>query len=129
VTLTASPASRAVTGGTSVSSITLISGRIGMPMPSDHASTPFMPRSAWSVRLSQVKPAPSARASTAMPRRYDASRTRPTGTPGVKPRSRSAFVTTLTELIAIAALASTGSSSRPSHQYRAPAATGISSTL
>ena len=61
--LTSRPASCGLTGGTSVSSITLISGRIGMPIPSDQASTPFMPRSAWSVRLSQVKPAPSASAS------------------------------------------------------------------
>ena len=37
-----------------------------------------------------------------------------------KRRSRSALVTTLTELIAIAALASTGSSSSPCHRYRAP---------
>ena len=50
----------------SASSMTLIAGRIGMPMPSDQASTPFMPRSAWSVRLSQVNPAPSARATTAI---------------------------------------------------------------
>ena len=54
---------------TSVSSMTLIAGRIGMPMPSDQASTPFMPRSAWSVRLTQVNPAPRARATTAMPTR------------------------------------------------------------
>ena len=126
------------TGGTSVSSMMLISGRIGIPMPSDHASAPFMPRSAWSVRLSQVNPAPSASATTAMTTRYAESATRlrrgrcrisstPAG--GVNRRSRRALVTTLTELIAIAALARTGSRSSPFHQYRAPAATGTSSTL
>ena len=66
---TVSPASCALIGGTSVSSITLISGRIGMPMPSWKVSTPFMPRSAWSVRLSQVNPTPIAIASTAIPAR------------------------------------------------------------
>ena len=45
--------------------MTLIAGRIGMPMPSDQDSTPFMPRSAWSVRLAQVNTDPNARATTA----------------------------------------------------------------
>ena len=44
-------------------------GRIGMPMPSDQARTPFMPRSAWSVRLAQVNAVPIARATTATPTR------------------------------------------------------------
>ena len=122
----------------SVSSMTLIAGRIGMPMPSDQESTPFMPRSAWSVRLTQVNPTPSASGDDGdrdqVGRVRDPGAQRPVGDVvgggrGWKRRSRSALVTTLTELIAIAALASTGSSSSPSHQYRAPAATGMSSTL
>ena len=56
--VTSRPASGGVTGATSVSSMTLIAGRIGMPMPSDQARTPFMPRSAVSVRLAQVNTGP-----------------------------------------------------------------------
>ena len=62
---TVRPASVGVTGAMSASSMTLIAGRIGMPMPSDQDRTPFMPRSAWSVRLAQVNTDPSARATTA----------------------------------------------------------------
>jgi hypothetical protein len=45
------------------------------------------------------------------------------------PRSRSEFVTTLTELNAIAALARMGLSNSPSAGYSAPAATGMPITL
>lgn len=44
-------------------------------------------------------------------------------------RSRKLFITTLTELNAMAALASTGLSISPVKGYKAPAATGMPTTL
>ena len=49
--------------------MTLIDGRIGMPVPWIQASWPFMPRSAALVRLSTVRPPPMSSARTAMPAR------------------------------------------------------------
>jgi hypothetical protein len=43
----------------------LIAGRIGIPVPCTQASWPFMPRSAKSIRLTAVSPAPSASATVA----------------------------------------------------------------
>ena len=45
----------------------VLSGRIGMPVVSTHASWPFIPREAKSIRDTAVRPAPSARATTATP--------------------------------------------------------------
>ena len=60
-------ACNAVGVGTSAVIISLIAGRIGMPVPCAHASWPFMPRSAKSIRLTAVSPPPRARATTATP--------------------------------------------------------------
>ena len=65
VRVTRSPASCAEIGGVSVVSITDMAGRIGMPMPSVQASSPFMPWLAVSVRLAQVNTVPRVRASAA----------------------------------------------------------------
>ena len=56
---TSSPASAASVAGTSAVIITLIAGRIGMPVPCAQASWPFMPCSAKSIRDTAVSPAPS----------------------------------------------------------------------
>jgi hypothetical protein len=64
---TSTPASAASVGGTSAVIISLMAGRIGMPVPCIQASVPFIPRSAASIRLTAVRPAPSASATTAIP--------------------------------------------------------------
>ena len=50
--------------------ITLIDGRIVMPVPCSHASCPFMPWLAASERLATVNATPRVTAATAMPPRY-----------------------------------------------------------
>ena len=122
------PASAASVGGTSAVIITLIAGRIGMPVPCAQASWPFMPRSAKSIRRDGGQAGAQREgddgdagqvgvlADPGAQRRVQDLRRRVAGRR--KRRSRSALVSTLTELIAIAALASTGSSSRPFHQVQ-----------
>ena len=51
--------------------MTLIAGRIGIPVPWVQASTPFMPRSAKSIRLTAVSVPPISSARTATEVRYD----------------------------------------------------------
>ena len=62
---TSSPASAASVGGTSAVIIVDIAGRIGIPVVCIHASVPFMPRSAKSIRLTAVSVPPMASATTA----------------------------------------------------------------
>ncbi len=104
-------------------SITLIDGRIGMPMPWVQARSPFMPWLAASLRLATVKAEPSARATVATAVRYAQPATRrPSAGCSIsrtvsgrsKRRRRSALVTTETELIAMAAEARIGSRRSPS---------------
>ena len=51
---TSSPACAASVGGISAVIIVDIAGRIGIPVVCIHASVPFMPRSAKSIRLTAV---------------------------------------------------------------------------
>ena len=64
---TSRPASSPLAGSTSAVIMTLIAGRIGMPVVCNQASAPFIPRSAKSIRLTAVSPAPMTSATTAMP--------------------------------------------------------------
>ena len=70
----------------------------------------------------QIAPVGNSRSQRRMENLLDARR-------GRKPRSRSAFVTTLTLLIAIAAAASTGLRRMPHRGQSSPIATGIRTTL
>jgi len=82
---------------------------------------PWVDRAGWPTRC-RLPPAPGSWSPGDPPAAQTRASLRPR-------RSRSEFVTTVTELKAIAALANTGESSRPKAGYSTPAATGMPITL